>query len=69
MAKLPRSAHEAFQHITPRLVEISAAVSELPVRKRLELSNMLVGYFVGLASANRHGDLHLLQAADNDIAS
>ena len=69
MAEPPQDAHDAFQRLTPRLMEISASISQLPARERLELANMIVGYFVAETRANRRGDLRLVSDADIDASS
>jgi hypothetical protein len=69
MANEPKDAHEAFQRFTPRLMEIAQAVEQLPVRERLHCAHMLVGYFMAVASAQRRGDLRLVEEPPRDIAS
>ena len=66
MSSPPQDAHDAFVRLTPLLMEVSEAIRQLPARDRLELANMIVGYFVSEAGASRRGDLRVVPAADND---
>ena len=66
MSTPPQDAHDAFVRLTPLLMEVSEAIRQLPARDRLELANMIVGYFIGEAGTSRRGDLRLVPAPDND---
>ena len=66
MSTPPQDAHDAFVRLTPLLMEVSEAIRQLPARERLELANMIVGYFVSEAGTSRRGDLRIVRTADND---